>query len=233
MSARVRAENEVPLDDGARDGTEHWRDHAGASFCHWDRWLLRLALDEPNGLRSVVNTFQQRAQTRTSGYRRGGDARSARGSRSPDRADRVRVAGRARRRRAIEQVAPRQGVPPHLARSPDLPHGRDEAHAAKPPRGARTRGQLGGVLRVARSVPGCSGSTNISTSIGAALTRWFFSSASRGIGCSPLRRRAGTTCWRCGAQSSARRSTRWCMPTTRATSWGSTSAMRRSCISDT
>ncbi|HEX2688121.1 MAG TPA: hypothetical protein VHN14_15940 [Kofleriaceae bacterium] len=62
MSARVRAENEVPLDAGARDGTEHWRDHAGVSFCHWDRWLLRLALDEPNGLRSVVNTFQQRAR---------------------------------------------------------------------------------------------------------------------------------------------------------------------------
>jgi hypothetical protein len=32
------------------------------SFCQWDRWLLRLALDEPNGLRSVVDTFQQRAR---------------------------------------------------------------------------------------------------------------------------------------------------------------------------
>lgn len=60
---RVRATNENrPLDDGARNGTERWRDVAGVSFCHWDRWLLRLALDEPNGLRSVVNTFHQRAR---------------------------------------------------------------------------------------------------------------------------------------------------------------------------
>jgi hypothetical protein len=43
MSLRVRAANS-PLDDGARNGTEHWRDFAGVSFCHWDRWLLRLAL---------------------------------------------------------------------------------------------------------------------------------------------------------------------------------------------
>ena len=63
MSARVRAANELsPLDDGSRNGTEHWVDVAGVSFCHWDRWLLRLALDEPNWLCSVVNTFQQRAR---------------------------------------------------------------------------------------------------------------------------------------------------------------------------
>lgn len=58
---RERAANEVPLDDGVRYGSEHWRDVAGVSFCHWDRWLLRLALAEPKGLRSVVETFQQRA----------------------------------------------------------------------------------------------------------------------------------------------------------------------------
>lgn len=58
---RARAANKAPLDDGVRYGTEHWRDRAGLSFCHWDRWLLRLALDEPNGLRSIVDTFQQRA----------------------------------------------------------------------------------------------------------------------------------------------------------------------------
>ncbi len=45
---RARPANEVPLDDGARNGTEHWRDLGGVSFCHWDRWLLRLALDEPD-----------------------------------------------------------------------------------------------------------------------------------------------------------------------------------------
>ena len=58
---RERGANEVPLDDGVRNGTEHWRDRARVSFCHWDRWLLRLALDEAHGLRSVVDTFQQRA----------------------------------------------------------------------------------------------------------------------------------------------------------------------------
>jgi hypothetical protein len=43
---------EVPLDDGAREGTDAWREIGGVRFCHWDRWLLRLALDEPEGLRA-------------------------------------------------------------------------------------------------------------------------------------------------------------------------------------
>ena len=30
-------------------------------FCHWDRWLLRLALDEPGGLRSIAREFRRRA----------------------------------------------------------------------------------------------------------------------------------------------------------------------------
>lgn len=29
-------------------------------FCHWDRWLLRLAVDEPDGLRSIARTLQRR-----------------------------------------------------------------------------------------------------------------------------------------------------------------------------
>lgn len=60
MNARTPAATEVPLDDGRRNGTEHWRDLDGVRFCHWDRWLLRLALDEPNGLRSIAETFQGR-----------------------------------------------------------------------------------------------------------------------------------------------------------------------------
>lgn len=61
MRKRKKRERAVPLDHGVRYGAEHWRDHAGVRFSHWDRWLLRLALDEPSGLRSVVDTFQQRA----------------------------------------------------------------------------------------------------------------------------------------------------------------------------
>ena len=68
MSARARPRpaTEVPLDDGQRNGTEHWRDLDGVGFCHWDRWLLRLALTEPNGLRSMAETFQSRRMSRRS-----------------------------------------------------------------------------------------------------------------------------------------------------------------------
>ncbi|MEZ4364029.1 MAG: hypothetical protein R3B48_27900 [Kofleriaceae bacterium] len=50
------------LDDGPRRGTEPWRELGGVRFCHWDRWLLRLSLDEPNGLDSIAETFRQRAR---------------------------------------------------------------------------------------------------------------------------------------------------------------------------
>lgn len=56
----------MTLDDGRRSGTEHWRDVGGVRFCHWDRWLLRLALDEPNGLRSIAATFEGRRTSRRS-----------------------------------------------------------------------------------------------------------------------------------------------------------------------
>lgn len=51
---------------GSRNGTEHWRDVGGVRFCHWDRWLLRLALDEPNGLRFIAATFEGRRSSRRS-----------------------------------------------------------------------------------------------------------------------------------------------------------------------
>lgn len=56
----------MPLDDGRRNGTEHWRDVGGVRFCHWDRWLLRLAIDEPNGLHSIAATFEGRRTSRRS-----------------------------------------------------------------------------------------------------------------------------------------------------------------------
>jgi hypothetical protein len=50
----------TPLDDRARDGTEPWRKVADVQFCHWDRWLLRLALSEPEGLASITRSFRDR-----------------------------------------------------------------------------------------------------------------------------------------------------------------------------
>ncbi len=56
--------DEVPLDQGARDGTDEWKQIDGIVFCHWDRWLLRLALDEPEGLHAISSKFRARAKTK-------------------------------------------------------------------------------------------------------------------------------------------------------------------------
>ena len=58
---RPQRPTELPLDDGVREGIEQWRDLNGVQFCHWDRWLLRLALDEPKGLQSIAREFRCRA----------------------------------------------------------------------------------------------------------------------------------------------------------------------------
>ncbi len=50
-----------PLDDGPRRGPEPWRTIDGVQFCHWDRWLLRLSLEERDGLDSIEATFRARA----------------------------------------------------------------------------------------------------------------------------------------------------------------------------
>jgi hypothetical protein len=60
--ARVKSVAELPLDDGPRVGPELWREIDGVRFCHWDRWLLRLAITEPGGLRSIAQEFHRRAQ---------------------------------------------------------------------------------------------------------------------------------------------------------------------------
>lgn len=57
---RPKLATEVPLDDGARQGSDPWRTIEGVPFCHWDRWLLRLALDEPEGLRSIEHALRRR-----------------------------------------------------------------------------------------------------------------------------------------------------------------------------
>lgn len=59
---RVKLPSEIPLDDGTRNGTEPWRDVDGIAFCHWDRWRLRLSLEEPEGLASIAREFRRRAR---------------------------------------------------------------------------------------------------------------------------------------------------------------------------
>lgn len=59
---RMKLPSETPLDVGARKGTDPWREVDGVAFCHWDRWLLRLALDEPDGLASIADEFRRRAR---------------------------------------------------------------------------------------------------------------------------------------------------------------------------
>lgn len=59
---REKLPTEVPLDDGVREGPEAWREVDGVKFCHWDRWLLRLSLEEPEGLRSITREFRGRAR---------------------------------------------------------------------------------------------------------------------------------------------------------------------------
>lgn len=62
---RSKPESERPLDDGRRDGTELWREIDGVAFCHWDRWLLRLALDESEGLSGIATELRSRARAAT------------------------------------------------------------------------------------------------------------------------------------------------------------------------
>lgn len=45
---------ERPLDEGVIDGPETWRTIDGVAFCHWDRWLLRLALAEKGGIAALA-----------------------------------------------------------------------------------------------------------------------------------------------------------------------------------
>lgn len=70
---RTKLPSEIPLDDGTRAGTEPWRDIDGVAFCHWDRWLLRLSLEEPEGLSSIAREFRRRAREQ----RHGGDVAEA------------------------------------------------------------------------------------------------------------------------------------------------------------
>jgi hypothetical protein len=56
-----------PLDDGVRYGPEPWRTLDGVAFCHWDRWLLRLAIAEPRGLPGIAAEFRRRTRARRAG----------------------------------------------------------------------------------------------------------------------------------------------------------------------
>jgi hypothetical protein len=55
---------ECPLDDGVRYGPETWREIHSVAFCHWDRWLLRLALAERGGLDAIERELRSRTANR-------------------------------------------------------------------------------------------------------------------------------------------------------------------------
>lgn len=54
------------LDVGTVRGPEIWRVVDGVEFSHWDRWLLRLSIAEPDGLDSIEATFRERLKVRSS-----------------------------------------------------------------------------------------------------------------------------------------------------------------------
>lgn len=88
---RVKLPSAIPLDDGTRNGTEPWRDVDGIAFCHWDRWLLRLSLEEPEGLSSIAREFRRRARDQ----RRESDVAEAMLAQVADLASRLTILGRA------------------------------------------------------------------------------------------------------------------------------------------
>ncbi len=88
---RVKLPSEVPLDDGARTGIEPWRDVDGIAFCHWDRWLLRLSLEEPEGLVSIGRELRRHAR----GQRRQRDVAEALLAQVADLESRLTRLGRA------------------------------------------------------------------------------------------------------------------------------------------
>lgn len=58
--SRAPKPSERPLDDGPVGGPELWRTVDGVAFCHWDRWLLRLALDDKGGLAGLAWLLRER-----------------------------------------------------------------------------------------------------------------------------------------------------------------------------
>ena len=57
-------------------GPETWREVRGETFTYWDRWLLRLAADDSNGMAGVVQQLEDRRRKR-SFYRDDAEAKLA------------------------------------------------------------------------------------------------------------------------------------------------------------
>lgn len=51
-------------------GPEPWKDVHGVTFLYWDRWLLRLAVEERDGLEGLVARFQADRKRNRGGYER-------------------------------------------------------------------------------------------------------------------------------------------------------------------
>ena len=46
-------------------GPEIWREVRGETFTYWDRWLLRLAADDPHGVAGIVRQLEDRRKQRS------------------------------------------------------------------------------------------------------------------------------------------------------------------------
>lgn len=135
---RPKSAADVPLDDGPRDGSEPWRAIDGVQFCHWDRWLLRLAATEPQGLDTIAREFRTRANGRAGVDTTTAEvmlaqvvdlrARLERIGRPPDAV----LDGEERQR-----VAPQEGVQAGLAFGAAAKDRSDAQHPARDARGAR------------------------------------------------------------------------------------------------
>ena len=55
-------------------GPEKWIEHEGVTFAHWDRWLLRMAADEADGLDALVSRYEANRRDPRSSYTRRNDA---------------------------------------------------------------------------------------------------------------------------------------------------------------
>lgn len=51
-------------------GPEAWKEVEGVTFLYWDRWFLRLATEERDGLEGLVERFRSDRKQKRHGYER-------------------------------------------------------------------------------------------------------------------------------------------------------------------
>jgi len=96
-------------------GPETWREVRGVAFTYWDRWLLRLAADDPNGMAGVVQQLEVRRKQQ-SFYQDDAEAKLAQVADLAARLERLHVEPRdvlgdaGHGRQEAESQGPREGL---------------------------------------------------------------------------------------------------------------------------